>query len=207
MASKLIKLGLQHCIIGAYQRVPRALPTEHLKSLTSPQFLHSSHIRKFSLSPRVRQDGEERQVDPAKDRRVPIPVETSIRYLKSKAYREAYEDKPVWFFYRRNHKGLIPPPPKQTCISAGIIISGNPCPICRDEYLVLHYTNVELLKQFIDKQSGQVISVVKTGLCARQYQSLLAAIEKAKDYGTITFDLPLRKYDYKDYIPKDLHFK
>ena len=36
----------------------------------------------------------------------------------------------------------------------GFLRTGNPCPICRDEYLVVHYKNVELLKQFISPQHG-----------------------------------------------------
>uniref|UniRef100_A0A493U3P4 Mitochondrial ribosomal protein S18B n=1 Tax=Anas platyrhynchos platyrhynchos TaxID=8840 RepID=A0A493U3P4_ANAPP len=30
-------------------------------------------------------------------------------YLESAEYQEAYGDKPVWFGYRRNHKGAVPP--------------------------------------------------------------------------------------------------
>jgi small subunit ribosomal protein S18b len=39
----------------------------------------------------------------------------------------------------------------------------------------------------------------KTGLCQRRHLELLVAIEKAKDYGFITFDVPFRKYDYSLY--------
>lgn len=38
------------------------------------------------------------------------------------------------------------------------ISTGNPCPICRDEYLILDHRNVELLKQFISPHSGQILS-------------------------------------------------
>lgn len=37
------------------------------------------------------------------------------------------------------------------------IVTGNPCPICRDEYLVLHEKNVDLLKQFISPYTGEVL--------------------------------------------------
>ena len=37
------------------------------------------------------------------------------------------------------------------------ITTGNPCPICRDEYLVLDYRNVELLKQFISPFNGAIL--------------------------------------------------
>lgn len=39
-----------------------------------------------------------------------------------------------------------------------MISTGNPCPICRDEYLVLDYRNVDLLKQFISPYSGKLLS-------------------------------------------------
>jgi len=39
-----------------------------------------------------------------------------------------------------------------------MIATGNPCPICRDEYLILDYRNVELLKQFISPYSGKLLS-------------------------------------------------
>jgi len=39
----------------------------------------------------------------------------------------------------------------------------------------------------------------KTGLCQKRHLELLVAIEKAKDYGFITFDVPFREYDYSLY--------
>lgn len=38
-----------------------------------------------------------------------------------------------------------------------MISTGNPCPICRDEYLVLDYRNVDLLKQFISPFNGAIL--------------------------------------------------
>lgn len=91
------------------------------------------------------------------DRTKIIPVETSIRYILSEAYRTTYGDQPVWTQYRRNHKGQTPPKKtRKTCIRAGLISTGNPCPICRDEYLVLDHRNLDLLKQFISPFTGQV---------------------------------------------------
>ncbi|CAI9728889.1 Hypothetical predicted protein [Octopus vulgaris] len=66
--------------------------------------------------------------------------ETSKRYLESDAYKETYGDKLVWELYRRNFKGQYPPPTRKKCIRAEYIATGNPCPICRDEFLVLHHT-------------------------------------------------------------------
>lgn len=39
-----------------------------------------------------------------------------------------------------------------------MIATGNPCPICRDEFLILDYRNVDLLKQFISPYSGKLLS-------------------------------------------------
>lgn len=97
------------------------------------------------------------KIDPAIDRTRVIPVETSIRYLNSSAYKQTYGELPVWVPYRRNFKGAFAPRlTRKTCIRHGKISTGNPCPICRDEYLVLDHNNTELLKQFISEQSGKV---------------------------------------------------
>lgn len=91
------------------------------------------------------------------DRTKIIPVETSIRYLKSSAYKETYGEEAVWVPYKRNYKGLFPPrKTRKTCIRSGKISTGNPCPVCRDEYLVLHEENTGLLNQFISQQTGKV---------------------------------------------------
>lgn len=103
----------------------------------------------------------EQIIDPAKDRTKIIPVETSIKYLQSSAYATTYGDQPVWVPYRRNFKGAFGPrKTRRTCIRYGQISTGNPCPICRDEYLVLDHRNIELLKQFISEHTGDVSNVV-----------------------------------------------
>jgi small subunit ribosomal protein S18b len=135
-----------------------------------------------------------------KDRTKQISVDTSIRYLKSAAYQQTYEGQPVWVLYRRNHKGAIAPrKTRKTCTRGGQISCGNPCPICRDEYLVLHEENVELLKQFICPHTGSVLSYSKTGLCQKKHQELLVSIKRAIDSGLITFDVSRRHYDYSEY--------
>ncbi|XP_021939941.1 28S ribosomal protein S18b, mitochondrial isoform X2 [Zootermopsis nevadensis] len=145
-------------------------------------------------------DDNNKKHDPSIDSTTVVPAETSIRYLRSEAYKETYGNEPVWIQYRRNHKGAFPPlKTRKTCIRGGIISTGNPCPICRDEYLVLHHENVDLLNQFISPHTGEVFSYSKTGLCQRRHLELLVAIEKAKDYGFITFDVPFREYDYSLY--------
>lgn len=138
------------------------------------------------------------------DRTRIIPVETSIRYLKSEAYQTTYGDQPVWVQYRRNHKGQIPPrKTRKTCIRQGQISTGSPCPICRDEYLVLDPRNTDLLKQFISEYTGQILSYQKTGLCQKRHHELILAIKRARDIGLITFDVPFREYDYSEYYGKD----
>lgn len=134
------------------------------------------------------------------DRTKIIPVETSLKYMKSSAYKESYGDYLVWQQYRRNHKGLFAPKKtRKTCIRQGKISCGNPCPICRDEYLVLDHRNVDLLKQFISPQTGRVLSYSKTGLCQKRHFELLVAVERAMDCGLLTFDVPFREFDYSEY--------
>ncbi|XP_012228827.1 small ribosomal subunit protein mS40 [Linepithema humile] len=131
-----------------------------------------------------------------------VSVETSINYMNSDAYKKTYGDDPVWKLYRRNHKGAFPPKKtRKTCIRAGVISTGSPCPICRDEYLVLDYRNIKLLEQFINKYNGDVISYTKTNICQKRHKELLIALLRAKDYGTITFDVPIRQYNYSDWKP------
>uniref|UniRef100_A0A1E1X9E0 Small ribosomal subunit protein mS40 n=1 Tax=Amblyomma aureolatum TaxID=187763 RepID=A0A1E1X9E0_9ACAR len=131
------------------------------------------------------------------------PPELSIQYLESKAYKETYGDYPVWTMYRRNFKGQFPPrKTRRNCIKQGMIATGNPCPLCRDEYLVVHHTNTKLLTQFISPHTGKTLKPYKTGLCRRKQFELDLAILKAKDLGLIKYQVPFRHYDYKDYYPQ-----
>lgn len=137
-----------------------AFPLVSLSALR--QLSISAALRKEnSENPEESEEKVEEKIDPAIDRTKIIPVETSIRYLKSTAYTTTYGQQPVWVQYRRNFKGQFPPlKTRKTCVRAGKISTGNPCPICRDEYLVLDHNNVDLLKQFISKHTGEV-SVTK----------------------------------------------
>lgn len=64
-------------------------------------------------------------INPDKDRTKIIPVDVSIKYLNSDAYKTTYGDKLVWELYRRNHKGVFAPrKTRQTCIRQGIITTG-----------------------------------------------------------------------------------
>lgn len=156
-----------------------------------------------------------------RDRTKIIPVETSIEYIKSSAFKSTYGDKKVWELYRRVHKGQLPRKlTRRDCISHGMIGFGSPCPICRDEYLVVDYRNLELLKMFISPYTGevnsyililaicitvnfpidfQILSFDKTGLCQRQHTKLLVHVERAYDLGLLEYQVPFREFDYADY--------
>lgn len=99
----------------------------------------------------------QKDIDPSKDRTKIVPVEISMKYLQSSAYKQAYGENPVWTLYRRNHKGgFAPRKTRKSCVRNGVISTGNPCPICRDEYLVLDHRNTKLLQQFVSEYTGQV---------------------------------------------------
>jgi small subunit ribosomal protein S18b len=126
-----------------------------IKNISTSSLRHSE--AQENLDENKTQSATEKELDPRIDRTRIIPVETSIKYIKSAAYKETYGDQPVWVPYRRNFKGQIPPKKtRKTCIRSGKISTGNPCPVCRDEYLILHPNNTELLKQFISPQTGEV---------------------------------------------------
>ena len=100
----------------------------------------------------------ERYLDP-KDRSRIIAPEISIKYLgkivwslrisslsvislhlDSVAFKTTYGKNPVWTKYRRNFKGQrLPLKTRETCIRQEKITTGSPCPICRDDYLVIDY--------------------------------------------------------------------
>ncbi|XP_050319070.1 28S ribosomal protein S18b, mitochondrial [Bactrocera neohumeralis] len=173
-------------------------------------YFHSGTFLRCDVKPEENVNGSESNnltADEIKkrqnDRTQVIPVETSMRYLKSSAYKETYGDQLVWEQYRRNHKGAIPPrKTRKTCIRKGVISTGNPCPICRDEYLVLDHRNIDLLQQFISPHTGQILSYSKTGLCQKKHFELTVAVERARDYGLITFDVPFREFDLDEYYGK-----
>lgn len=38
-----------------------------------------------------------------------------------------------------------------------------------------------------------------TGICQKQHENLIVAVQKAKDNGLIKFDLPVKTYNYEEY--------
>ncbi|CAH1271457.1 MRPS18B [Branchiostoma lanceolatum] len=135
-----------------------------------------------------------------------LPVvtwEESVSYLRSSEFAERYRGKEVWWDYVRNHKGSVPPQKtRKTCIRARRISTGNPCPICRDQNLVVDYRNVELLQHFICPHTGEMENVLRTGVCQKKHKLLIKEIEKAKDHGLLPFAVPHKEYDYEEYFRK-----
>ncbi|XP_026293801.1 28S ribosomal protein S18b, mitochondrial [Frankliniella occidentalis] len=183
-------------------RVLRNLTISNNLKYPSSRLILGINNKVFNRFCSTSEASSEKEIDP-KDRSVKIPVETSIRYLKSRAYHGTYGNEPVWVPYRRNLKGHLPPKTtRRTCIKQDKIVTGNPCPICRDEYLVLHETNVDLLKQFISPFTGEILHYNVTSICRRQHDTLVVSILRARDQGLLTYDVPFRRYNYDDFKPK-----
>ncbi|KAL7382405.1 hypothetical protein ABVT39_021669 [Epinephelus coioides] len=120
-------------------------------------------------------------------------------YLESEEYIERYGTNSVWVGYRRNHKGGIPPQKtRKTCIR-GDKICGNPCPVCRDPNIIIHYQNVKLLQQFISPHSGMVYDPTLTGVCMKQQKKLHETINTARDHGLLPFQIPYVEFSGEDY--------
>lgn len=185
-------------ILNGLQLVGSILRTNLTTRIAPLRLIHVSFTR---FDEEIEESAtESKPINPLKDRSRDIPVETSIAYLKSDAYKQTYGDNPVWKLYRRNHKGQFPPKKtRKTCIRNKVVTTGNPCPICRDEYLIIDYRNLDLLKQFISEFNGEIIGYTKTGLCQNRNNRLLVEIHKARDHGLLTFDVPIREYDYSEW--------
>ena len=143
----------------------------------------------------------DRRVKDPRDRTRKIPLELSIAYMESAGYKSTYGDKKIWELYRRNFPGRVHPNPRtrRKCIVFGRVSGGNPCPICRDEYLVVDYRNVKLISQFLTDYNRRIVTSETSGVCREQYTKLLVAIEKARDYGYLDVDAPFVEYDYEKY--------
>lgn len=121
--------------------------------------------RHFSLT--LVKLSEEEEEEPARekkaktdrDRSTKHSVETSIEYLNSDAYQTTYGGKLVWDGYIRiNKRGANNKlAPRKSCIYGDAVTVASPCPVCRDEYLILDHRNIDLLKQFISPYTGRVI--------------------------------------------------
>ncbi|XP_033122565.1 uncharacterized protein LOC117121459 [Anneissia japonica] len=131
-------------------------------------------------------------------------ISAAINYIGSEDYLEKYGDKPVWANYRRNFKGGVPPKKtRKTCIRGKgetLKVCGNPCPLCRNEELVLHHTNVKLLEQFVCPHSLEIYSWYRTSVCQRRHKELTKAVETSRALGLMPAPRStFVKYDYEDY--------
>jgi len=136
----------------------------------------------------------------------PVDLETSKEYLKSEAFAKTYGGLPIWHesLYRRNFSGPYNPiRTRPDCIMQARLV-GNPCPICRDDHLVVHHENLDLLKQFIEPQTGDVFTHRKTNVCLKQHKAVEIAIGRARDRGLLEMRIPYREFAYDDYYSKEL---
>lgn len=135
------------------------------------------------------------------DRRIKVDYKESINYMESEAFKKTYGGELVWKLYRRNHKNTQPSKnTRPNCINKdGFLDTSYPCPVCRDEYLVIHPENTKLLNQFIDPYTDKVLTTRDHGLCQKQYRNLIIAVHRARDLGYLTYDIPDRLYDYEEY--------
>lgn len=112
----------------------------------------------------------------------------------------------IWHGYKRNFKGQYPPEkPRRQCIRCGgKMISGNPCPLCQlqmsSDYNI-HYTDTELLKQFICPYTWNLLDPSITGLCRKQHRLVEAAVKKSRLHGLLPFTLPLPSKEVKKHTP------
>ncbi|XP_013923393.1 PREDICTED: 28S ribosomal protein S18b, mitochondrial [Thamnophis sirtalis] len=121
------------------------------------------------------------------------------KYLESEEYITKYGNDPVWLGYRRNFKGQVPPQKtRKMCIRRGHVC-GNPCPICRDQHLVLDYRNVKLLEQFICPHSNIILDATQTGVCVKKQKELVKAIDQAQDNGLLPVSTPLISFPDVDW--------
>ncbi|OAF68997.1 hypothetical protein A3Q56_03254 [Intoshia linei] len=146
------------------------------------------------------------------DIRVPYELSTdidykeSIEYMNSEAYKITYRDLYVWQAYKRNFRGhIVPKTTRKMCIRKGILQTTNPCPLCRDDHLVLHPKNILLLKQFLNEYTGQILPVHILSICRKQYENLKIVMLKAWDMGTLKIKVSYPYFDYSLYqsIPFD----
>ena len=77
-------------------------------------------------------------------------------------------------------------------------MKGTPCPICRDENLLLHETNVELLKQIIDPESEKILKNEKLQFCFVMYKYAAFCIERSWMNGYLKRKPLFKEFDYEE---------
>lgn len=158
-----------NCLTNRLNQSSTALNNPRLFSLTTARYCEA-HDEDADADENTEVEGDnngekvnrlfQKYAGTSRDRSKVIPYEKSVEYLQSGSYKATYGNKNVWELYRRVHKGQLPRSfTRKTCIRSKVIVTGSPCPICRDEYLVLDHRNLQLLKQFISPYTGEVSAV------------------------------------------------
>lgn len=114
-----------------------------------------------------------------------------IEYFSSPDFKERYGERLLWEDYRRNYKGQRPNQrTRKSCFRKGEIYTGSPCPICRDDKLLIHYNNLVLLNHFIDSYSGSIHHHLRTGVCLIKQKLLEKTVWLARDLGLLPKPMP-----------------
>ena len=127
--------------------------------------------------------------------------QTPVEYLKSEDYADLYGEKETWINYFRNRKGFIQHQnTRRSCYRKGVMATGSPCPLCRDNRLLLTYKNIPLLIQYIDQHTGELHSELRTGLCQEKKARVVLTFKLAKELGYFHCNVPYVKYDLKQSV-------
>lgn len=101
-------------------------------------------------------------------------------------------DEAVWHSWVRNNKRSWPSMGQREACYTPSYSRKNCCPLHRDVYLLPHYKNTKLLKQFIDPTTGNIMTGLRTGCCLQAEIELGVALQLAWQYGYLL--QPLHTY-------------
>jgi len=127
---------------------------------------------------------------------------TPADYFESRDFEERYGHMEyIWLDYLRRKKGRVQKQKtRRSCFLCGKINTASPCPICRDPKILISYKNIPLLKNFIDPQTLDIFTNLRTGNCRMRQGQLVKAIELARSLGyleTKVLRKPVGEYDEK----------
>ncbi|MES1903679.1 MAG: ribosomal protein S18B [Paramarteilia canceri] len=77
-------------------------------------------------------------------------------------------------------------------------LKSNPCPICRDQNLLLHEENTDLLAHFYDDYTGRIFPIDRTQLCRKMQTLLHICINRSRHLGLMKNMLPCVEFNYED---------
>lgn len=118
------------------------------------------------------------------------------QYFSSDEYKERYGNRLIWTDFKRNHKGSRQKQRTRIACLFNGKMCGNPCPLCRDDNILLNFRNLTLLNHFIDPHNGMVHHSLRTGVCRNKQKLLEHTIWLARDQGFLP--TPVRKYESID---------